>query len=55
MGGMRSCCTRQQQKCSGAGDLINEETRADSLYSSRVPRVLHRFGTRWATERSVDG
>ena len=51
MGGMGSCCTSQQQKT----DSRNEETRADSLYSSRVPRALQQFGTRWATGRSVSG
>ena len=43
------------KKHSGAGDSGNEETRADSLYSSRVLRVLQRFSTRWATGRSVGG
>ena len=51
MGGMRSCHTRQQQKISGGGDPENEETRADSLYSSRIPcvlqqAVLHKVGNR---------
>ena len=56
MDGMRSCCTRQQQNNIGAGDPGNEETRADSLYSSRIPCVLQRFyTTRWATWRSVAG
>ena len=55
MGGMRSYCTRQQEKHSGAGDPGNEETRADSLYSSRIPRVLRWFDTRWATGHSVGG
>ena len=56
MGGMRSCCTRQQQNNSGGGDPGNEETRANSLYSSsRIPCVLQRFCTRWTTGRSVGG
>ena len=56
MDGMRSCCTRQQQKIYiGAGDPGNEETRADSLYSSRIPCVLQRFYTGWATWRGVGG
>ena len=55
MGGMRSCCTRQHKKYSGGWDPGNEETRADSLYGSRVPCVLQRFYTRWATWRSVGG
>ena len=43
------------KKYIGAGDPRIEETRADSLYSSRIPCVLQRFYTRWATWRSVGG